>query len=823
MSRWIVSAVGELYDPDTLRRVGYYDLQGREIMLDTNVVGAGTTEAIAMAAADRIPRTAQSFRSEYRATPGDDGGARYRRVTAAQLAAYGMATMTLAMVAFPDGTSGDYWMLDEPEPHVAMVGAFGAPIGADPSPTSENDQAVKIMALLEYLRAVHGGGVARYGYRLYYCHSDLVMPIATGLQGPANQGRDAVGSIYDEAVAGVLSQPALVMRSGVASLRYQDEPFLQDVTVRRHGITAHTDLAGALDAQIAFTGYGVQKVAGGGSARGANVRNLNLLGFAYGADFYKTPGIRASNIYGDALCLIQMRSSGQTAYVDECKRKSMLTANASIQWQGVAATALFNSGGYVGVTLASDVTALGGSSLTTGQVVGNQGMPSAFASVRRAVTVLSATSIRLEGQVWDAAYSSADMSEASIAWQPGCSSAVTSLYNAGGKVGVLTSISMPFQPNHQLILEAPGNAAHVWTSVQTRVSATEFVLAVDWNSGLGSIDLSTVFLTAMPGVRAMPDTNNLWGTREGFAFVIDDCDDIYFSGSNKGGAGIWINGTGRFVFSGENGAVGELDQRVPDFRGVVTMRPRTEVAANSKSVGTGVHVNMSRANHRQLLRGCEATDGGTAALRQDYGSLTNIEMAVRGVVAIPRTIVNNITDQLNINGGLRPEGLSTATSSVASIRRTHWMHADGEQRRDVSTSYRLQGWTSGGALADVLTASVDGVRLYAPFTSYPLVYRVSVGALALTNAQHGAHIMLDGTGNGISLDASAVVDGFMVTIVNLRGANWSWPAFTGGTVQLIGSYAGTPTKVLNNGEMVLRVRADGGGNRKILLRGDLTT
>lgn len=87
----------------------------------------------------------------------------------------------------------------------------------------------------------------------------------------------------------------------------------------------------------------------------------------------------------------------------------------------------------------------------------------------------------------------------------------------------------------------------------------------------------------------------------------------------------------------------------------------------------------------------------------------------------------------------------------------------------IKTAYHTTPGDEGGARYRRVTAAQ--LAAYGMATK-PLALTVASGALTLTNAHHGADIELTGVGNGISLDAATVYDGFRVIIRNHRGTDW---------------------------------------------------
>lgn len=701
--------------------------------LMTNAGGrAFSTRAVAAAAAaaGSIPAIVAGIWLAGYATAGDGGEARYRRT----------AEVLTHTMHFADANGGK-WELDEPEPHVAMAGALGGSVGVDPPAGSEFDQSFAFNQLSDYLVVRFGGGMIRYGYWNYYCHDHITLGLAVGLRGCPNQGRDTRSEGGIEAIDAIHNQPGLVFRAN-RGVRFEDNFVAESVTCRRSGIVAHTTLAGALDFQLTFQGTGMTP-ASAGSKRGVIIRDCNFYGFAFGIDAQKTPGCRIINTFGDCSTLILLRSSGETCFLDVFKRKPILTNNAAIQHRIVEVTALFDSAGNVGLTLAEDVSALG---LTTGQRVGSQKLPPEFVSQRRTVTILSATSIRLEGEAWDAAYASYALTagRSVITWQPGCASGVTAFYNSGGNVGVQTLIDMPFQPGHFALLgcqELPPRGFH---QVLTRVNARDFVLNRAWDAALSGATVALCELAAMPNNRRHNSVVSHWGTTEGFAYAVVGSDGIRIRTSNKGGSGGYIDGGAcNIETNNEGGSIGELDLNDPDTRGLVIKQPRTIISGDLKSTGTALDFDFENDKDSATSIGMELVDNGQASLRVATGGAMLINPGVRGAGRVKLDTI----EFLYVHGGeLRPSGITGAVA--ADIRRTHWEYPDKETFVSAHATHVRKGWDAAGVLTDLETLTTGGLTLTVPITApnLPTGYRMTGATTSATPAR----LTTDGAAAGAS-------------------------------------------------------------------------
>jgi len=786
---------------------------GREFpILGSN--GSAKDRLLADAAAGLISSDVNVIETAYHTTPGDEGGARYRRVTAAQLAAYGMSAMTLAMVAFPDA-SGDTWLLDEPSPHLAMVGCFGQPLGAQPLITSDYDCSDYLLSAADYGVKRWGAVVIRYGNRNYYIHRTTSLPANAGLTGPETQGNSALHPPDLEAVAGVNWMPGMVINPAV-SLRVRDNFFSDFICVKRAGIVIHTDAVGALDAQGSFAGVGITK-ASGGSARNVKINNFVSYGFAFGLLADKMHGLRMGDIFGDCLTLVMGLDSGETMEWDFAKRKPILTVNDAIKDTSVNVLSMYDAGGKVGLVVDADVTAAG-MGLTTGQRCGNQKLDGPFDNTLRTVTVVDGTHVVLEGTTWDAAYASwTPRPGSSITWNPGLSSGVASFYSAGGKIGVRTIAALPFNPGHKALLGTPEDTPRGMLNVLTRVSATDFVLDAAWDSALLSLTLTDCELAAMPSDRTHSEPVSYWGTTEGYGLAFDNCDGVRGAFANKGGSGVFVNSASvQLLGSNEGGSTGNTDRNNPRTTGIRVRQNRGVFTGAYKSTGDAMHWDMEGAAKTGFAYGLQLTDGGRSSFRLTRGRAWICGVTTKG----PGRVVLDDTSEAAMStldvliGDITPWQLigTAANKSRTALR---WRNtSDLRAVHQIAHTWAWWAWDASGNPVQVATMNADGLA------TKPKALTVASGALTLTNDHHGADIELTGTGNGIALDAATVYDGFRVVIRNHRGSDWAWPAFIGGTVQLIGVFIGTPTKLRNLGEMTLTVR-DVNSTRLILLSGHL--
>lgn len=775
------------------------------------------TVLAAMALAGGIAASATSLITGCHTTSDDDGGAIYRRCPASEFASYGLSAQTAALVSFPDA-SGDRWVINTDHPTLASVGCFGQVLGASPICTAEYDCGPYITALGEFVQKCRTTGVVHYGDRNYYVHTNTNLPAWCGLSGPETQGRSALSIGGLDLVAGINYIPGVVLNPAI-SIGINSNFYAEFLCLKRAGIVVHTDLEGALDAQLAFAGTGL-KNATNRAARGVRIVNFLAYGFAFGADFNKFPGLLMGDAYGDCNTLVMVRDSGDTVNVNTLKRKPATTNNDSIDPQSATIVGLYDAGGSVGLVMAEDVTALG---LTTGQRVGNQKLPTAFVSVRRTVTVVDATHVVLEGEAWDSAYSSFSLTaKSSISWQPGCASGVTAFYNASGKVGVRTRIALPFKAGHQSLLGCAELAPRGMNSVLTRVSSTDFVLDVAWDAGLSGLALKDCEFAAMPNNRrhnSVITYNAAWNSTEGFAFAAIGSDGIRCGFATKGGSGFLCDsGSVHAIGSNEGGSIGELDLNDPTTRGLVVTQPRTVTTGAYKSTGTAYHCITENAGDYTYGYGHQFTDSGVCSIRVTCGVsvLSGIAAKGPGRIIMDDPTTSQMSRLVILHGEYTPDKVQWLYS-VENKRRVSLRWSAGITEHQIAGAWSWWTWDASGNAVESATLDSNG------FSFKPKVFTVPSGSLTLLNSHHAGDIELTGTGSGVSLDATTLYDGFRVVIRNHRSTDWAWPTSVGSgvVIELTGTYTGTPTKLKRFGEMTLTVR-DISGTRYVLLRGDLT-
>lgn len=742
-------------------------------------------------------------------TSGMDGGqALYSKVSADTLTGYGLSARTQALVAFRD-KSGSYWMLDEAEPSPEKIGGLGTALGTDPGATAD-DMGVYFNALYEYLEAVKGGGMVRYGWRNYYCATSVTLPDGCGIVGPETQGRDPRGSASGEdSIEGIYRMPGPVLGAGVSWL-YNNNPTFKNCTFKRQGLTIFTDLAGALDFQVSgFSGTAIAS-ATSKSVRGVTVRGLNLYGFQFGFDATKTPGAWLYDIYGDCTTLVKLKDSGETIWLMPVKRKPSLTTIDAIRPTTAKVTAVFNSGGLMGCTLDTDITGL----LGTGERINTNKFPDPYDSVRSTVTVLGPTSVQLDSIPYTAF---SPVAKTYIAWQPGCASGVTAFYNAGGKVGVRTILSMPFQPNHYAILQCATTSTVGFWKVYSRVSAQDFVLDLAWDAGLAGETLSACELTAFPGHRVHPTVQADWGSSEGYGVAVVNCDGVHLDVALKGGSGLYCNCAPSFVaMTNEGAGVGEVGVNVPTTVGLDISEPRNAILGGAlKSTATALRINMARRNDNVAVFGTELVDNGRACVELITGGASLFHASARGS---GRSIFTNIDYFLSVQGEIRPSNI-VSTVATADKRRTHWQYADTETWTELHATYSLQAWNSSGSIVTIGTGTSDSWVWSVPVTSTPKVYN-DIGGLTLAYpTHHQAVVILRPLGSGITLDATTVSNGFTITLINKNGSDYTLPTSWGTGVVAEYALGAAHTKLKDKGRLTLTV-ADVNTTRYVFLHGD---
>lgn len=718
------------------------------------------------AAGGLVDATATRVRTGCHTTPGDQGGAAYRW------------TSTLPAHSFyiADGSArGGYWELDEASPHLAQAGYFGSPLGADAATTE--DAAIGLAALATYLSVRFGGGMIRLGWRNYYIDTNADLEPNVGLDGPVGLGHDPDAGAGSDTIETIHYQPALCIKS-TRSVRFDTGFVARYVGFRRHGITIHTDLAGALTAQSQFSGTLLSKL-GGGSARGIILQHCNFWGAAFGADLRKCPGARVYDCYGDCTTLLRFRDCGENIKVVDYKRKALLTGNQSTQARTLTTAGLFNSGGKLGVTVNESLSAEG---LTTGQRIASDKAPTPYERVRRTVTVLSDTTFELADTVWDPAYATWSLTRMDWTFQPGLGSAIASFYNSGGNVGVRTAIDMPFVAGNQALLGVPDTSpAFGFWSVLTRVTPRDFVLNVAWDAGLTGYSLAVCELAAMPGNRRHASAVTEWGTTEGFAVSLDNCDGAFVQGTSKGNSGVWCNGSNcQITSSNEGGSIGELDLNDPGARGVVYARSRTAQHGGSwKSTGRAVTIDMDD-DERMLLSGVEMVDNGFASLQLDGGGLTVLDGRLRGQGRIRIKALNSplvvLSSEFQYEKLVADASISTGAFQ-GFVAYTHfegpsaWKGTDARRWRRVHYQDRLDAIKSDATLQRVYDFDASVAAFSVPVTAPNLVVPTTLTATtsgttsqALTTAGTAA----TGTDSGYNISTDKTARWLTITVVAQR-------------------------------------------------------
>lgn len=772
-------------------------------LMSSRVVLAG------LALAGGIPSSATSVMAGCNTTPGDEGGVPFRRCSAAEFAAFGLSAETAALVSFLDA-SGDRWLIDTPNPHLASVGCFPQPLGVAPVASSATSCRPYVVALSEFLSKTRtNGGVIRYGRGNYYFHEDTALDDYVGISGPETQGRESLASGEIDAVGGVDFVPGIVHRSST-TFEIGDNFYSDYLCVKRQGIAQHTTMAGALDMQMSFAGTGIKK-RGTGSARNVTIRNFVAYGFEIGLDGYKMPGCRIGDHYGDCLILVMLRDSGETCWLKPGKRKPSLSNNDTIKPRTITVTGLFDSGGYVGVTTAEDVIANG---LTTGQRIGNNKLPAAFVNLRRTVTVLGANSVRLNDEPWSSDYASFTLTDRSnITFQPSGGAGVTAFYNASGKVGVRTAVAMPFTVGHYAILGCGELPPRGFRRIHQVISTTDFVVDVAWDAALLSFNMRDAELSAMPNNRRMSSASPYWGTTEAFATALINCDGARVEVAHKGNGGVYCDsGSVNLEMSNEGGSIGETDLDDPDSRGLVTTQPRTVVTGALKSTGLAWDVVMETSADKCFGYGMQLTDNGVGSLRVTTGGVTIVGARTKGA---GRLLVSNPSGVDILEGDFTS---ASVVGSAADKKKVALRWRSGDEVREIAGVWQQSVWDSSGNDLVVYRATENGV--YTRPQAYTSTGTVGAAVVTLTTYHHGCDIELTTNTATIILDATTVPDGFKFTVRNHRPAgDWTIPTSWGSGVvmQYAKGVSHTKLSALGWADFVVRVIS---GTRYLLIRGD---
>lgn len=774
----------------------------------------------AQAAAGSIPSSIKRIASGCWSAAGDGGAANYARVTSTALNAYALSSTTKALVAFADA-SGDWWLLDERAPTLNMIGCIGQTLGVVPSLTSADDCAPAITALVEYLSKVYKGGVVGYGNRNYYLHTEPEFLAGVGISGPPVLAREARALDELETVHGIHYVPGLILGPGV-TLRVAEGFTAPVLCYKSSDIIVHTTLEGALDMQLALRGTGLTRK-NGSTGRNITIGQLVCHGFAFGVDANNMHGLRIGDIYGDCITLAMARNSGETVTIGEgglMKRKPALTVNDAIVAQTVVVTGLFNSGGYVGVTVDEDVVALG---LVTNARCGNSGLPPAIVNQRFTVTILSATTVRLEGAVWDSGYSSWVLNDrSSISFQPQCSSSITAFYDAGGKIGVRCSLPFPFKVGHYALLGANDLAVSGMHTVLTVVSTTDFVLNKSWDAALLSTNLAKCEFGAMPNARYHSSVISYWGTNEGYGGAAVNCDGIRVNFANKGGSGFFCDAASAHISgSNEGPQQGELDYGPTDTTGLKITQPRVRFTGDFKSTGLAIDIDLESASDVVYGYGIQATDRGRASLRVRNGRAVLTSFVTKG---LGRILLDNIAGLTILDGNVLPSQL--AGNAASDIRKTTLNWRVGDVVHHISATDSAWAWDAAGAAVNIASTSSSSAAYLVPLSAPRKVFTATGalaggGAASLTATDNGCEVRITTNLGAILLDATTVSDGFRFVVRNYRpGGDWTIPTTGWGSgVVLRFNLAATHTLLKASGEATFTVE-DIGATRYLTVRGD---
>lgn len=751
--------------------------------------------------------------SGYHTTPGDGGGISYRRCNPITFASYMLTDATAQLVSFPDA-NGDYWIINSDRINLAAVGCFGQQLGAVPVITADVSCTSYLMAISEFLAKtrpnVLSKGIIEYGAANYYCHTSPTLDDGVGLTAAKPAGREAVTPADIDAVSDVNYLPGLVLNS-TAPLKVGTNFYSDFIVVKRAGIAQHTNLVGALDAQLAFAGTGITKKLG--FARNVTIKNFVAYGFAFGIDGWKMHGCRIGDSYGDCLTLVMVRDLGDTAVIGPLvKRRPSLTNNAAIASRTVQVLSIFNSGGFLGLNLAEDVIAQG---LTTGQKVGNNKLPLPIVNKRFTATVVNATTVVFNDVPWDSAYASFTLtSMSSISWQPGCSTAVTAIYNSGGKVGIRTSLSMPFKVGHYAIYGNNGSALDGMYKIQTVVSTTDFVLDFTWDASLSSVSLPFVELTAMPNARYHPSVISYWGTNQAYGAAAVNSDGVRCEFANKGGSGFYADCASAHIEGANEGPqTGELDVGPTDTIGLHVTQPRIRATGDFKSTGIAVHVDMSVPTDVFYGYGIQASDGGRASLKVSKGRAVISGLRLKG---LGRIILNGTSGVDILEGDAAPSNFAGNTLTDLQYVASRWR--DGITVNEIAGIWQKSVWDAAGNELVIARYSTDG--FYGRGQAYTSTGGTGSNVVTLTKFMHDCDIELVTNTATISFDATTVPDGFKFTVRNHRPAgDWTIPTSFGTNVVTQYALGAVHTKLKALGWATFVVR-DVSGTRYVFIRGD---
>jgi hypothetical protein len=163
-----------------------------------NSINQRIYSAVALPQADTIPAIVKRLYTQFRApnylSPATlSGGANYRRISLVDLAGYPVQSYFRSLDRFiPDGTvsatNGGYWLIDEPEINVDMLGAVGDAVV---------DDATAIQAALNLAGLVKGKVLAKG--KTYIIASTILIPAGVALDGKS------VGKIKQKAGANLYS------------------------------------------------------------------------------------------------------------------------------------------------------------------------------------------------------------------------------------------------------------------------------------------------------------------------------------------------------------------------------------------------------------------------------------------------------------------------------------------------------------------------------------------------------------------------------------------------------------------------------------------
>lgn len=835
---------------------------------------ATRADAVAAAAAGDIPAAIVAIGTLAHTTPGDGGGATYVRAatktsyliytttgsrvagnttlpldnTATPLLAIGMtvtatgvaAGTTIASISntqitlsaaltgnvsggatiefthdlyFADALGG-YWEFDADDVRLEQNAYFGVALGVNPS----GDCYAQMVRLSAYLACKGGGAVRLQAGRRYRLATSFQQPINMVIEGDGNQGwrrRYSAGGAADYRFA-----PGLVMALGV-TIFLATNSLIERTNLMREGVAtggAADTLLKVMDIQRDMSLGGTLVQITGSTKRTATLRDVNFLGADLAVDAEGCPGFSMSGCSADCNAFARVTNAGGEIEILHCTRSSALVDGGPTGLRTLIPTALYDSGGVVGMTLSTAHL------MAAGEMCSSSKLPWTDSRARQTINVIDATNIKFPNLPWDVAYAAWSLTNSEIYLVPGTASRISALSDSGGKIRVQTTAPLIFDVGHWNALLLDDQPGQGWYQVLTVNSTTDYVLDAAWDAGYAATVLTYAEITAMPS------------ERNGADLYLDNVDGSTISGNGKSGDGVFLNGTNcNITWSHEGGRQGELDVTKPGSWGLwlsEKVARFNQWGGAWKSVRTGLIVDARTPNEVNLFgvqfSGTDATTATSMDLRRGYARFFSARRAGTGVILVD-------TDFAGADffaGDFDPSNISAAAADVPKIR----FHAvDDPAGNDVALSaghHRWQVYDRVGGAVDAGELTTDGWDLTALAVSVPtptlpahavrlqdIGYRFSgstTDATPLRLTTDGAAV--SGTNIGPKVD-NVVGEHARIVQVEVRGERTGGSGSAGDSavwlfpdVMLSRNVGAGSTAVAGGGSAVVPTRSNGGGS-----------